>query len=53
MVVLLQQVARILRHFLLHSEKEGQSAEFPPRLSPFDNVLAVVDRYQVGTEWIE
>lgn len=53
LVVLLLEVHRILRQFLLHPAKEGQPADLPACLPPQHHVPAVVDRRQVGAEWLE
>lgn len=48
LVVLRLQADRILRHFLFHLAEEGKPADLPPRIPPFNDVLALVDWNQMG-----
>jgi len=52
-VVLCLQAHRILRHILLHLTEERQPADIPTRIPPFHNVLIVVDRNQMGAQWVQ
>lgn len=53
LVVLCLQADRILRHILLHLKEEREPADIPTRIPPFHNVLIVVDRHQMGTQWVQ
>jgi len=49
-VVLLLETPRVLRHNFLHLPEEGQTDHFPPRLPPFNHVLAMVGSGKMGAQ---
>ena len=53
LVVLCLQAHRILRHILLHLTEEREPADISTRIPPFHNVLIVVDRHQMGAQWVQ